>query len=121
MIENFFFEVVWNGPRIGNSGRPKTNSEAYREKSAAKMQNWNDLRAVTQCKSVRESLKNKISALRHRMLTRDNKEYSETQKLSHRVLNLRVVLKILVKFPIVLKKTQIKKMLDSLGIKQSDL
>ena len=74
MLEKFFFQVVWNEPKIGNYGRPKTDSEAYRAKSIAKMQNWNALRSDTKSKSVRESLKNKISALRHRLLTRDNKE-----------------------------------------------
>ena len=121
LLENFFFQVVWSGPKIGNYGRPKTDSEAYRARSMAKMQSWNALRSVTKCKNTRESLKNKISALRHRLTTRDNKEVEQTQNITHRVYNLRVVLKILVEMPHVLKKTQIKKMVTSLGLTQQFL
>ena len=97
-------DVVWSGPKLGKLGRPTSEPEAYREQSEAKIKDWDNARSTTTNKCIKDSLKNKISALRHRLLLKDNKAVELNKDFQIKVFNLRLVLKIFIEMPLSLKK-----------------
>ena len=83
------------------------------------MRDWNVQRSQTTNKKAKDSLKNKISALRHRMVLKEGREIDFNKDFQIKVFNLRLVLKILVNLSFSLSNAQIKRILEQLRLRIS--
>lgn len=98
-------QIVWHGVKLGKLGRPSADPETYRARSEAKILKWEMLRSHKGAeRDCRYSLKNKISAMRHRLKNKDFKADKQNQDFQVKVYNLRLVLKILIEMPLSLNR-----------------
>lgn len=88
-------------------------------KSLAQINDWDVQKNKAKSKHIKDIFKNKIIALQHRMLLKENREIDHNKDFHTKVFNLRLALGILGNLSNVLSDKQMRQILERLNLRVS--